>query len=136
MFKFSKNSLDRLNSCHPDLQLIFIEAIKIMDCAVLEGYRSDSEQQEYFRQGKSKKQAGQSKHNCVPSMAVDVAPYPINWDDKERFYYFAGIVKGVASMLLEQGKISHKIRFGGDWDGDNNLNNQTFFDLPHYELEK
>jgi len=26
----------------------------------------------------------------MPSDAVDVAPYPIDWNDKERFYYFAG----------------------------------------------
>lgn len=134
MFKFSNTSLQRLGSCHPDLQLIFNEVIKCHDCSILEGYRSDTTQEELYRQGKTQKQAGQSKHNCVPSMAVDVAPYPINWEDKKRFYYFAGHVKSITNMLLDQGKISHKIRWGGDWDGDNNLNNQTFFDLPHFEL--
>lgn len=132
--KFSNTSLQRLGSCHEDLQLIFEEVIKIIDCSILEGYRSNETQQEYYRQGKSQKKAGESKHNCVPSKAVDVAPYPINWNDKERFYYFAGIVKGVSESLLKENKITHRIRWGGDWDGDNNLSNQTFFDLPHYEL--
>ncbi len=136
MFKYSNNSLLRLGSCHKDLQLIFKEAIKVIDISILEGYRSSSIQEELYRQGKSQKRAGQSKHNCVPSMAVDASPYPIDWGDKKRFYYLAGIIKGIASRLLEEGKISHNIRFGGDWDGDNDLNNQTFFDLPHYELIK
>jgi hypothetical protein len=62
-------------------------------------------------------------------LAVDVAPYPVDWNDKERFYYFAGFVKGVASSL------GISIRWGGDWNSDNNLKNQTFFDLPHFELK-
>ena len=69
-----------------------------------------------------------SKHNSFPSLAVDVAPYPINWSDKERFYFFAGYVKATADQM----KI--KIRWGGDWDGDTKVRDQTFMDLPHYEL--
>ena len=66
-------------------------------------------------------------------------PYPIIWPDKinrskqyvkdvGRFYYFSGIVKAIAvSMNIE-------IRWGGDWDNDNDFNDQTFDDLCHYEL--
>ncbi len=32
------------------------------------------------------------KHNTVPSSAVDVTPYPVVWDDRERQFLFAGYV--------------------------------------------
>ena len=28
------------------------------------------------------------------------------------------------------------IRWGGDWNGDFNLKNQNFYDLPHFEVEE
>ena len=37
------------------------------------------------REGRSKLSWLESKHNCEPSRAVDIAPYPIDWDDRERF---------------------------------------------------
>ena len=60
----------------------------------------------------------------------DVAPYQIDWQDKDRFYYFAGIVKGVAL------KLNIPIRWGGDWDSDTQVKDQTFFDLPHFEIKE
>ncbi len=68
------------------------------------------------------------KHNRKPSEAIDAAPYPIDWDDLNRFYYFAGYVKGIANEM------GIKIRWGGDWDGDTILDDQTFMDLPHFEI--
>jgi len=128
MFKFSERSTRRLNSCHPDLVRLFNEVIKNYDCTILEGHRSDERQEELYHEGKSKLRAGQSKHNKNPSLAVDVAPYPIRWNEPERFYHFAGFVLATAIEL------DINIRFGGDWDGDNDFNDQTFFDLPHFEL--
>ena len=66
-------------------------------------------------------------------MAVDVVPYfkskpNIRWNDKNKFYEFAGFVQGIASQL------DIDIRWGGNWDSDDELNDQTFFDLPHFEL--
>ena len=128
MFKFSEKSERRLKSCHPDLQRIFREVIKHYDCTVLEGYRSNERQEELFHEGRSKARAGQSKHNEMPSLAVDVAPYPVKWDEPERFYHFAGFVLGIAKTM------DINVRFGGDWDRDNDLYDQTFNDLPHFEL--
>ena len=68
------------------------------------------------------------KHNQKPSLAIDVSPYPINWRDTKRFYYFAGVVKAAAYSL------GLNIRWGGDWDSDNDFNDQTFMDLVHFEL--
>ena len=69
-------------------------------------------------------------HNNKPSLAIDVAPYPIDWDDKISFYHFVGYVKGTADQL------GIKIRCGADWNCNNNLHDQTFFDLTHFELRK
>ena len=128
MYKFSEKSKAKLATCNGRLQELFNQVIKYYDCSILEGHRSDERQEELFRQGKSKLRAGQSKHNKNPSLAIDVAPYPIDWNDKNKFYHFVGYVKATADQL------NIKIRCGADWDNDNDLNDQTFFDLPHFEL--
>ncbi len=136
MLKFSLKSKNNLATCHEDLQKIFNEVIKNYDCSILQGWRSNEEQEELFRENKTKLRSGQSKHNKRPSLAVDVAPYPIDWkkinkrDIKEyyKFYHFAGYVKGIAdNMKIE-------IRWGGDWNNNNSFDDQTFDDLPHFEL--
>lgn len=128
MPQFGKASLEKLSTCHSDLQKLFNEVIKNYDCTVIDGYRSNEKQQELFKAGKSKLQAGKSKHNHSPSLAADVAPFPIDWSDRLRFYHFIGFVKATAIQL------GIKIRCGGDWDGDNDFKDQTFYDLPHFEL--
>ena len=69
-----------------------------------------------------------SKHNRQPSLAADVIPYPVDWEDSKRFYHFAGFVEGIAAAK------GIKIRWGGDWDGDRSFADQNFHDLPHFEL--
>lgn len=128
MPKFSNASKARLYTCHDDLQRLFNKVIEEYDCSILEGHRPQELQEEYFRTGKSKVRWPNGKHNSQPSKAVDVAPWPIDWNDTNRFYHFGGYVKGVAqSMGIE-------IRWGGDWDGDTDLDDQTFMDLVHFEL--
>jgi peptidoglycan L-alanyl-D-glutamate endopeptidase CwlK len=133
MSKFGKTSAARLATCHPKLQELFNEVVKNYDCSILQGERTKEEQDEYFRTGRSKVQYPNSKHNSSPSMAADVAPYfkespHIRWEDKSKFYHFGGYVLGVADQL------GIKIRWGGNWDMDDELHDQTFMDLPHFEL--
>ena len=130
MPRFSNNSLNKLDTCHKDLQRLFNEVIKYYDCTILEGTRTLDTQQEYFRQGRSTLDGvnKKSKHQSLPSMAVDAICYPIDWNDKARLYHFGGYVKGVADRM------GIKIRWGGDWSGDNNFKDQNFHDLPHFEL--
>ena len=128
MPKFSDKSLRILEECHSDIQKLFKEVIKHYDCTVLCGHRSKEEQNELYRSGKSKLQYPNSKHNSSPSMAIDVVPCPIDWNDFNRFYHFMGYVTGVADQL------NIKIRCGGDWDMDNSFKDQSFHDLPHFEL--
>lgn len=135
MCMFSKRSLENLSECHPDLQIIFKEVIKYVDCSILCGYRGEKEQNEAFRKGKSKLKYPLSKHNTDQySMAVDVVPYPVDWTNLQRFYYLSGFVKGMATALYERGEIAHVVRWGGDWDGDNDFKDQRFHDFPHFEL--
>ena len=61
-------------------------------------------------------------------MAVDVAPYPIAWDDRERQTLFAGYVLATAKAL------GVELRWGGDWDGDTEVRDNQFDDLVHFEL--
>lgn len=127
-YEFSKQSLANLKTCDKRLQKLFNEVIKHYDCTILEGHRSNEDQLKAFNAGKSRIKSG-GKHNHSPSLAADVVPWPIDWKDKNRFYHFAGTVQGIAKML------NIKIRWGGDWDSDNIMKDQTFNDLPHFQLE-
>ena len=135
MPSFSDRSRARLETCHPDLVALFTEVIRHVDCTVLEGVRSDERQAELYRTGKSKVDGvtTRSQHQVKSdgySHAVDVAPYPIDWEDAKRFAFFAGYVHATADRL------GIKIRWGGDWDGDGNQREHSFWDAPHYEIAR
>jgi peptidoglycan L-alanyl-D-glutamate endopeptidase CwlK len=128
MPKFGKRSKSRLESCDPTLQMVFNEVIKHVDCSVLEGTRTEETQNKYFAEGKSKFEYPGSKHNTFPSQAVDVTPYPVDWEDRERQTLFAGFVIGIAKGM------NVKLRWGGDWDMDFQVNDNKFDDFPHFEV--
>ena len=140
--KFSRKSQVNLDSCHPDLITLFTVVLKKRDCSVPEGHRSNTRQAQLYKELKTKVKAGGSKHNKMPSEAADVYPCPIDikkLDANDRsewnhFYHFVGYVKGVADELYESGRMRYKVRSGADWDGDNSFRDQTFHDLPHWEL--
>lgn len=129
MPSFGTTSRERLDTCHDDLSRLFERVVQIVDCKILEGHRNQLRQQQMFDEGKSKVVWPYSKHNQSPSMAVDVAPWPIptGWHP-HGFIHLAGVVRGIAAEM------GIKIRWGGDWDGDFNLMDQTFNDLVHFEL--
>jgi peptidoglycan L-alanyl-D-glutamate endopeptidase CwlK len=131
---FSQTSFSRLATCHMELQTLFYEVIRTFDCTILEGHRNEADQEKAVADGKSKLHWPHGKHNANPSMAVDVAPYPVNFTDTKRLYYFGGWVQGVAQRLKDEGKMTYSIRWGGDWNGNKDLDDQTFFDLVHFEL--
>jgi len=130
MPKFSYGSLVKLETCDKRLIQLMMDVVQGFDCTILSGYRGQQEQDDLHQKGLSRKKYPYSKHNHRQSLAVDIAPYPINWRDKDRFYHFAGFVMGVAY------KKGIEIRWGGDWDGDTDLHDQTFFDLCHFELKE
>lgn len=127
MPKFSAGSREQLSTCHPDLQAVFNFVVEHFDCKVIEGHRSLEQHAINVAAGKS--HATHSFHTDTPSLAVDVAPYPIDWEDTKRFTKFAYFVLGVAAAM------NIKIRWGGDWNM-NNIDDQKFNDLVHFELVK
>ena len=130
MAKFGSNSRKRLATCDKQLQKLFNEVVKYFDCSVLVGFRGENEQNRAFSEGRSKVTWPKGRHNSKPSLAVDVAPYPIDWEDRERFIYFGGFVKGCAY------KMDIPLRWGGDWDNDTSLTDNKFDDLVHFEVRK
>lgn len=128
MGQFSPTSLERLSQVHPDLKRLFEEVGKDYDCSILCGHRGEEEQHIAYQSGRSKLDWPESKHNSLPSMAVDAAPYPVDWSDSKRFYLFAGFVLGTAKRM------GIDLRWGGDWDRDWDLADNRFNDWPHFEL--
>ncbi len=155
---YGAKSLERLATAHPDLQALMKKVGEKFPNTILEGHRSEEQQRKNVQKGVSKTM--NSKHLPDPSEAVDAAPDPLSWpqaaklmsrietvaglmSDEQgaeimslvegyvrevaRWYYFGGYVLGVASETGDD------IRWGGDWDGDRSLEDQTFHDLPHFE---
>lgn len=127
MYKFSAKSLSKINhpKFHPKLRLLLLEAIKTspIDFTVIETVRTIEQQKVYVAKGTSKTM--KSRH--IPSTnksglceAFDIAPYPINWKDIQRFKDLSIYIKKIARQL------NISITYGGDW--------VTFKDYPHYQL--
>lgn len=127
MPKFSLRSKERLATCHPDIVKVCENVIKTYDIAILEGHRGKADQEKYFKEGKSKLHFPKSKHNALPSHAVDIAPYPIDWDNVERFRTMWEVFNAVAQQLRECGEITAHFDWGGNW--------RNFKDYPHIEIK-
>ena len=130
MPRFGSRSRKNLATCHEDLQDLFNEVIKHVDCSVICGHRNKQEQNEAFEKKRTKVKYPNGRHNAMPSMAADVVPYPIDWDDRERFHLFAGFVLGIAQSM------EINIRWGGDWNKNFEVDDNNFDDLPHFEIIK
>ena len=128
MPKYSKRSAIKLAQCDERLQWVFNRVIDSVDCVILVGHRNQETQEEMYEQGRSQLQWPNSPHNTLPSRALDVAPYPIDWNDRERFTLFAGFVLGIAENM------GIKLRWGGDWNRNWKTSDNSFDDLVHFEL--
>ncbi len=125
---YSQRSKDRLLTCDHRIQAVFNTVIMVFDNTIICGHRSRLEQTQAFESGNSKLPWPQSKHNHMPSYAVDAIPYPIDCDDRERMSFFAGHVLQAAK---DKGI---RLRWGGDWDMDTEVDDNRFDDLVHFEL--
>ena len=130
MPKFGKKSKEELSTCREELQEVFNEVIKTVDCSVLEGNRHQTRQDALYEEGKTKVKYPMGRHNALPSFAVDVCPYPVDWSDRERFHLFAGFVLGIAKSM------DINLRWGGDWNQNWEVDDNKFDDFPHFELIK
>ena len=137
MYKFSKRSVDNLATADNKLQQLFTAVIKEIDCTVIYGHRTPEEQFELFKKGRERKDGWwvkvgntvtnldgnikKSKHNYLPSKAVDVVPYPLDWNDIESFKNLAVVVKKKAKEL------GIDVEWGGDWT--------SLKDYPHWQVK-
>ena len=127
---FSPTSLSRFNELDLSLAEVLDEAIKHFDFTVLCGHRNEEDQNAAFDAGASKRRWPDGEHNKLPSEAVDVAPYPIDWGGKERFTYLAGHIMAIAALK------GIRLRWGGDWDMDTDTGDERWRDLGHFEIFK
>lgn len=147
-YRYGAASLKKLNTCHPDLiavAMLVISRSKV-DIGITEGHRSLTRQKLLFDQGKSKIDgiSRKGKHNVKPSEALDFYIYHPDLVTRRRLAYdtnhlcyIAGLFDSCAEELYDAGKISHLIRWGGNWDQDGVIAyDQSFDDMPHVELFK
>lgn len=147
MPKYSAVSQANVNECTPGLQKVFNFVIKHWDNIVTDGGRTLQEQQLNVLRGVS--QTLNSRHllckKCGKSHAIDSMPYPTDWKAIEKgiaaikkvdpgmqtveAYMYVGFVQGVAAAF------GVKLSSGVDWDGDRELSEHGFIDLPHHQVE-
>ena len=141
-YKLSERSLNSLKGVNPSLVKVVERAIELteQDFLVLEGVRS--KEQCYINYGKGRTVAqcsakGVPTKYAQPSLskvtwlnnplaskhvtgnAVDLVPYPINWNTISKFTTISKAMKQAAKEL------GVDLEWGGDW---------TKKDYPHFEL--
>ena len=131
---WGKRSEEALQTVHPQLAEICDRALEItpFDLIVTCGRRSKEDQEKAVREGRSKVHWPHGKHNVENpgdlARAVDIHPYPIDWNDLHRYAYLAGVMRAVAH---ENGI---DLRWGGNFDRDSEIYEQRFLDAPHFEI--
>ena len=119
-YKLGTRSLQNLSGVHPDLVAVVKRAIQIteQDFTVIEGIRNIDRQRQLYRTGASK--TLNSRH--LTGHAVDMVPWPVDWNDLERFEVMSEAMKQAAEEL------DIPIVWGGDW--------KSFYDAPPFELDR
>jgi len=135
MASYGNASKARLQHAHPALRMWAARLILIFDHTVVCSHRSEDEQEEAFRNGKSKVHYPDSYHNIYPSRALDLAPWDqsrgvIDWDHPDRFILMAGMALQLAREM------SLPIVWGGDWDSDTFMRDHSFKDYPHFQIAR
>jgi peptidoglycan L-alanyl-D-glutamate endopeptidase CwlK len=108
----------RLAGVHPHLVQVVARARTTFPLFVIEGVRTEAQQRANVARGASRTM--DSRH--LTGHAVDLAPMPLDWNDKAAFHAMADAIKRAAA---DEGV---PIVWGGDWRG--------FFDGPHFELPR
>jgi len=154
-YKFGSNSAKRLATCHPDIQKVFnlvISRSKV-DFGVSEGHRDVSKQQAYYAIGRTVQLhrstitnvdgiIKKGKHNYQPSQAIDIYVYHADKATRKKISYdgmhlsyIAGLIDSCSQELFNKGEITHKVRWGGNWDSDGIIIfDQNLDDMPHFEI--
>jgi hypothetical protein len=107
------------------------ELLLYMDVSLIFGHRGRATQNRLYSEGKSKVQWPDSKHNSLPSLAVDIQPYPYP-DNENDLRAALGYMAGLCWLIAE--KHGFKIRWGGDWNRNGDVTDNGFDDLFHLEI--
>jgi len=132
---FSATSEKKLATCHPNIITICRTVIQDYDFTILCGYRDKISQNAAYPKYTTVKYPG-SKHNKIPSLAIDIIPYDhirkciVPWDAYEEMAMLAG------HMLMAAYMLGIKIRWGHDWNKNGILWDEKgkLIDRPHFEL--
>lgn len=120
---------EKLRTLHPNLSRLVRAVAETWDVIILETSRTPDRQAELVADGKSKTM--QSKHLVQAdgyAHAVDLAPMPVDWNRLPRWYYFGGFCLAIA------GTMGMDVIWGGDWNNNTEVTDQSFNDLDHLEL--
>ena len=133
-YRYGRTSTARLSTCDPDLILLMNEALSDpacpVDISILEGHRGKVRQNRMQAEGKSQLSWPRSRHNSMPSMAVDAAPYvdgAVSWDWDD-YHPLADHIKATWARLKAEGKVHGELEWGGDW--------RSFKDGPHWQINR
>ena len=138
-YSLSQRSISNLRGVHPDLVAVVERAIQIteQDFIVIEGVRTQERQDELWAQGRTKPGAivtwtkDASSHGIGKDgygHAVDICPFPVDWNDLSKFDAI------YVAMLAAAQELGVRLRYGGDWDMDGKLRERGETDSPHFEL--
>lgn len=103
-----------------------LNVVKRFDITVLCGHRGEAEQNAAYAAGNSKLKWPNSKHNKTPSEAVDIVPYPINWEDTSRFEEMGQVVLDEWLKLDTEDTEKWQLVWGKTFKG--------LVDYPHFEI--
>jgi len=131
-------SKKRLVGVHPDLVAVVKRAMEVtkQDFTVLCGVRTAKEQAREYAKGRTTPGpqvtwVKKSRHEVAEDgygYAVDIVPYPVDWNTLSKFDAIADAMQQAAK------EYGVKIRSGADWDGDGKLREKGESDSPHWEI--
>ena len=151
VFNLSQKSLDRMNGVDERLQRVVKRAIQLskQDFMVLEGVRTRQQCMVNYGNGRTTAECVAkgvpaqyanpnaakvtwlndpfaSKH--CDGKAVDLVPYPVDWDDLKKF-------DAIAQAMLQASKeLGIAIRWGADWNSNGRPRERGESDSPHFEI--
>lgn len=107
--KLDESSLLLIADIHPDLKHIVQELSKEIEIVVKTGHRDHAAQVNAFNLGHSRYVWPNSKHNTLPSLAVDIVPKDAKPDDVYKFRDMCRRIERIADLA------AIKIQLGRDF---------------------
>ena len=131
-FEFGRKSIKNRETLSLNLRRIADRALGygVMDFSIDCGFRPKAIQDRLFKLGRSKVIWPNSKHNHLPSKAMDCVPYVNGKSSWVKVH--CCVLSGLIQAAAVEERI--KLRWGGNWDMDSEpITDQDFQDLVHFE---